>query len=398
MIMTGSVANAFDKPETSNFYRDAAEITGKLKPTEPLYLYCPEVLRQRACRFLDQFPGTVSYAVKANPEVRILETLGEAGLKSFDVASLDEVRRVSEHCPGTTLHFNNPVKAEEAVAESYLRYGVRSFALDEMSELEKIHRCTGGDPDVVYTVRFKLEHAGAAYDFGSKFGASESVAVQLLQAVEKKGARAAITFHPGSQCTDPMMYDRYLQAAARIIEMAGVDVAFVNVGGGFPEHYAGTTLPPLEDYFDVIASAREKYFQRSVELICEPGRGLVASCVSLLARIIHVRNCGKSLFVNDGVYGGMQEQSLVDIGLPVRAWREGEILETAVSDYHIFGPTCDPVDRLSRATALPRGLKTGDYIEFGLLGAYGSATTTTFNGFSSSTYVNVLEATDFVSA
>ena len=397
MIMTGSVASAFKKPETSNFYRDAAEITGKLKPTDPLYLFSPDVLKQRAQRFLNQFPGTVSYAVKANPEVRILQTLAESGLQSYDVASLDEVRRVCETCPGATIHFNNPIKAEEAVAESYLRYGVRSFALDEMSELEKIHRCTGGDPAVVYTVRFKLDHAGAAYDFGSKFGADQAAAIELLRAVEKKGARAAITFHPGSQCTDPMMYDRYLQAAARIIQMAGVDVAFVNVGGGFPEHYAGTTLPRLEAYFDVIASARDKYFQKSVELICEPGRGMVASCVSLLARIIHVRNCGKSLFVNDGVYGGMQEQSLVDIALPVKAWREGEVLIAEASDYHVFGPTCDPVDRLSSATALPRGLKPGDYIEFGLLGAYGSATTTNFNGFSSSTYVNVMDATDFQS-
>jgi ornithine decarboxylase len=109
-----------------------------------------------------------------------------------------------------------------------------------------------------------------------------------------------------------------------------------------------------------------------------------------------VRDCGKSVFVNDGVYGGMQEQSLVDICLPVRAWREGEALIATESDYHVFGPTCDPVDRLSKSTALPKELRTGDYIEFGLLGAYGSATTTTFNGFSSCTYVNVLDSTEFL--
>ena len=393
--MTGSVATAFVKPETATFYRDAAEITGKLKPTDPLYLFCPKTLERRARRFLDLFPGTVSYAVKANPEARVLETLAGTGLGNFDVASLDEVQRVSQHCPGATLHFNNPVKAEEAVAESYLRYGVRSYALDEMSELEKIYRCTGGDPEVVYTVRFKLDHASAAYDFGSKFGADEASAVMLLKAIAARGGRPALTFHPGSQCTDPQMYDRYLQAAARIIDKAGVEVAFVNVGGGFPEHYAGTALPPLETFFDVIASAREKYFDRPVKLICEPGRGMVASCVSLLVRIIHVRDCGQSLFVNDGVYGGMQEQSLVDISLPVKAWRDGQVIDEPAADYHVFGPTCDPVDRLSRATPLPRGLKTGDYIEFGLLGAYGSATTTNFNGFTSCTYVNVLEATPF---
>ncbi|RLQ22821.1 type III PLP-dependent enzyme [Seongchinamella sediminis] len=394
--MAGSVANAFDRPETANFYRNAAEITGQLKPAEPLYLFCPSVLAARAACYLQQFPGTISYAVKANPEQRVLETLAAAGLQNYDVASLDEVRRVSEYCPGATLHFNNPIKAEDAVAEAYLRFGVRSFAVDEMSELAKIRRCTGGDPDVIYTVRFKLDHASAAYDFGSKFGADTATAVQLLQAVKSLGARAAVTFHPGSQCTDPGMYERYLQAAAGIIAEAGVAVEFVNVGGGFPEHYAGTALPPLEEYFAAISRARDSYFTGPVKLMCEPGRGIVASCVSLLTRVIHVRNCGKNLFVNDGVYGGMQEQSLVDITLPVRVWREGRILHTPDSDYHVFGPTCDPVDRLSRATAMPQGIRTGDYIEFGLLGAYGSATTTRFNGFNSSTYVNVLEATPFV--
>jgi ornithine decarboxylase len=394
--MTGSVATAFDKPETANFYRDAAQITGKLKPTDPLYLFCPDALQTRAKRFLTHFPGTVSYAVKANPEVRVLETLAATGLQNFDVASLDEVRRVSEYCPGSILHYNNPIKAEEAVAESYLRYGVRSFALDEMSELEKIHRCTGGDPDVTYTVRFKLEHAGAAYDFGSKFGATEDYAVELLQAIEKIGGRPALTFHPGSQCTDPQMYERYLEAASRILSRAGVKPAFINVGGGFPEYYQDTSIPALEEYFSVISSSMDKYFDTDIPLICEPGRGMVASSVSLLARVIHVRDCGKSVFVNDGVYGGMQEQSLVDICLPVRAWREGEALIATESDYHVFGPTCDPVDRLSKSTALPKELRTGDYIEFGLLGAYGSATTTTFNGFSSCTYVNVLDSTEFL--
>jgi ornithine decarboxylase len=192
------------------------------------------------------------------------------------------------------------------------------------------------------------------------------------------------------------MYERYLEAASRILNRAGVKPTFINVGGGFPEYYQDTTIPALEEYFAVISSSMDKYFDSDIPLICEPGRGMVASSVSLLARVIHVRDCGKSVFVNDGVYGGMQEQSLVDICLPVRAWRDGKALSATATDYHVFGPTCDPLDRLSKSTALPKELRTGDYIEFGLLGAYGSATTTTFNGFSSCTYVNVLDSTEFL--
>ena len=393
--MTASNATAFSrKPPTQGCYRDCAEVTGKVQPVDPVYLFCASALQQRALRFLHGFPGQVSYAVKANPEPRVLETLVSSGLQSFDVASLEEVNRVAKHCPNSVLHFNNPVKAHEAITEAYLRYGVKSFAIDEASELEKVRRCTGGDPDVTYTVRFKLDHVSAAYDFGSKFGASKDAAVALLKAVKGIGAKAALTFHPGSQCTEPRVYARYIEAAADIIRRANVPVQFLNVGGGFPEHYPGTKLPTVEDYFRVIDKAAGRLLNQT-PLMCEPGRAMVAPAVSLLARIIHVRDCGVSVFVNDGVYGGMQEQSVIDMALPVRAWREGEMLEGTPRRYRIFGPTCDPVDRLAQETPLPAGLRPGDYIEFGLLGAYGSVTATRFNGFHSSTYVNVDQGTQF---
>jgi ornithine decarboxylase len=118
---------------------------------------------------------------------------------------------------------------------------------------------------------------------------------------------------------------------------------------------------------------------------------MVASAVSLLTRVIHVRDDGRTVFLNDGVYGGMQEQSLVDLRFPVRVWRDGRLLAGRHETCHVFGPTCDPVDRLSCAVSLPVATRDGDYIEFGLLGAYGSATSTAFNGFRSSGYVNVTQ-------
>lgn len=388
----GSILRGWDNQQV---FQCAGEISGSITPLEPVYLFCGSRLRARAARFLAGFTGTVSYAVKANPEPRILQTLASAGVTNFDVASLEEIRSVLGHCPAAILHFNNPVKATDAIERAYSDHGIRSFALDEMSELNKIRRATGGDRSVMYTVRFKLPHNGAAYDFGSKFGATSDAAVALLQAIKKIGARPALTFHPGSQCSDPTMYRRYLEEAARICKSAGVKPDLVNVGGGFPEHYLGTKLPETEQYFREIADAARSHFEEPVQLMCEPGRALVAPAVSLLARVIHVRDCGRSVFLNDGVYGGMQEQSIVDLRFPARVWRDGKVLPGLGKDYQLFGPTCDPVDRLSRPVSLPPGLREGDYIEFGLLGAYGSATATSFNGFNSSTYLDVLQGTDF---
>lgn len=393
--MTVGVGSVLRGWEGERQWRCAGEVCGSLAPLEPTYLFCESRLRTSAGQFLAGFAGTVSYAVKANPEPRVLRTLASAGIANFDVASLEEVRAVLTHCPAATLHFNNPVKAAEAIERAYREHGVRSFALDEMSELEKIRKVTGGDPSVMYTVRFKLPHDGAAYDFGSKFGASLEQAIDLLQAIAGLGARPALTFHPGSQCTDPAKYRHYIEAAAEISQRAGVSPRLINVGGGFPAHYLGTRLPSLESYFREIREAASRCFPEPVPLMCEPGRGMVATAVSLLTRVIHVRNCGRNVFLNDGVYGGMQEQAIVDLRFPARAWREGLQLQGKGTDYQLFGPTCDPVDRLTRPVQLPAGLREGDYVEFGLLGAYGSVTATRFNGFGSSDYIDIVEGTSF---
>lgn len=379
----------FDHYTWESVFIDARDVMCQASPREPVYLFSRAALEERVRSFRRGFPGVVSYAVKANPEQRVTSALVAGGIGHFDVASIGEVEAIAGRHPRATLHFNNPVKAVEAIQSAYRNHGVRSFALDEAAELEKIHRATGGDPDVMYSVRFKLDHASAGYDFGSKFGTSPEAAGELLNKVVALGARPALTFHPGSQCADPGMYERYLESAARIMRTSGVAVELINVGGGFPEQYANTRVPALDDYFQVIRRALARHFDSPPRLMCEPGRAMVASSVSLLTRVIHVRDDGRTLFLNDGVYGGMQEQSLVDLHLPVKAWRGGRKLEGPVVDCHAFGPTCDPVDRLSRPMALPAHITPGDYVEFGLLGAYGSATSTAFNGFQSSRYFNV---------
>ena len=370
-------------------FAGAGEITRDVRPGDPVYLFSEACLARRLQRFRSGFPGLVSYAVKANPEARVIRTLVAGGVTHLDVASIGEIEAVAALQPGATLHFNNPVKAEDAVATAYRLFKVRSYALDELSELEKIRRATRSSPDILYSVRFRLPHGAASYDFGSKFGATPDTAIDMLRRIAALGARAALIFHPGSQCTDPELYYRYLQTAACIIRRAGVRVEQINVGGGFPEYYENTSAPILDRYFDAIERAASDCFEEAPLLMCEPGRALVASSISLLTRVIHVRGDDGTVFLNDGVYGGMQEQALVDIRFPVRAWRRGTLLEGERISRRVFGPTCDPVDRLSGEIALPRSLQAGDYLEFGLLGAYGSATSTAFNGFRSSRYFNV---------
>ncbi len=371
-------------------YQDSADVVQSLKPDSPLYLFSAHTLEQRARRFINHFPGVISYAIKANPRNRVLRTLSNTGIGHFDVASISEVAHAKLINPAATLHFNNPIKAFSAIETAYFEHGVRSFALDDMAELDKIQRATRNANDLQLSVRFKLKHRGAAYDFGSKFGANIEDATLLLAAADKIGAIPCLTFHPGSQCSDPMMYHHYIEAAATIATAAGVKIVRLNVGGGFPEHYQNSLVAPLETYFETIQAAVERYFPSNApELMCEPGRGMVASSVSLLARVIHVRETEPVLYLNDGIYGGLQEQIVANIKLPIRVWRNGQILQGKTAQWKLFGPTCDPVDCLPKRWRLPKSIVPGDFVEFGLIGAYGSATTTEFNGFVSARYVDV---------
>ena len=223
-------------------FRDSRDVLQKLKPDDPVYLFNRDHLAKRAIDFQAQFPGLVSYAVKANARNRVLRTLIEQGIDNFDVASISEIRRLRALNSGVQIHFNNPVKSQAAVASACHEYGVRSFALDDAPELEKILEACTAPAQLMLSVRFKLDSHQAAFDFGSKFGATAEQAVGLLKAIDQAGAKVALTFHPGSQCTEPNEYRRYIIAAAEIASAAKVSLAQLNVGGGFPEYYANTLI------------------------------------------------------------------------------------------------------------------------------------------------------------
>ncbi len=373
-------------------FRNSQHVLQKLKPEDPVYLFNRDHLAKRALDFQAQFPGLVSYAVKANARNRVLRTLIEQGINNFDVASISEIRRLKALNPGVQIHYNNPVKSQAAIASACHEYGVRSFALDDARELAKIIQACAHPAQLMLSVRFKLDSHQAAFDFGSKFGATPEQAVGLLKAIARAGAKAALTFHPGSQCTEPNEYRRYIIAAAEIASAAKVSLAQLNVGGGFPEYYANTLIAPRYQYFKAIEQTMSEAFHGNLPpVLCEPGRAMVASSVSLLCRVIHVREGDGIAFINDGVYGGLQEQSLTNLNLPLKVWRGKSKLKGKHAKFTVFGPTCDPSDRLPRAIELPADLRAGDYLEFSLVGAYGSATATTFNGFDSQHYVNVCD-------
>lgn len=354
------------------------EVLRRRNPDVPLLCFAPEVLRAQAQEFQQGFPGLVTYAVKANPDPMVLENLAAAGIAGFDVASVPEIELVRRLVPGAVLHYNNPVRAEGETAAA-VALGVRSFSLDSAGELARLRRHVPKRAEL--SVRFKLPVKGAAYDFGAKFGAEPPEAVRLLRDVAAAGYRAALTFHPGTQCAPPKVWRAYVAEAGRIAAAAGVTVARLNVGGGFPAHRMAAEPPKLAPIFDAIAAAATTAFgPHPPALLCEPGRGMVAESCSLLTRVRAVR--GGDVFLNDGVYGGLAE--MLHIGMTDRIevlTPAGRPRTGAPRDWTVFGPTCDSLDRLPGTVSLPRTIAADDAVLFHGMGAYSGVTATRFNGF-----------------
>ena len=350
------------------------------EPENPVMFFSPAVLQSAARRFIDGFPGLVTYAVKSNPDPIIIENLAAAGVRGYDVASPEEIRLIRTLAPGAALHYNNPVRARAEIRAA-VEMGVKSWSVDSASELEKLIEMVPAERCEI-SVRFKLPVAGAAYNFGAKFGATVELATLLLARAAAAGFIPSLTFHPGTQCVDPAAWESYIRAAAQISADAGVKIARLNVGGGFPSHREEAVMPQLDATFALIDRVTAEAFgDARPALVCEPGRALCAPAFTLASRIRAVRD-DNHVFINDGHYGSLNELTMIGVidRIEVRA-ASGELRTGEKTPRIVFGPTCDSVDRLPGDVMLPSDIQEEDYLVIQGMGAYSMATNTRFNGF-----------------
>lgn len=362
-------------------HHSALGIATALNPVDPVTLIRPQAARRAARFFAEKFPGKSLYAVKANPSPELLTTLWESGITHYDVASIAEVRLVAHTLPEATLCFMHPVKPEEAIAEAYHDHGVRVFSLDTMDELTKIMRATNNAEDLYLCVRLRVSSDYSKLSLASKFGVEPGEAKELLIATRQAADALGICFHVGSQAMTPHAYTQAMERVRAAIVEASVTVDIIDVGGGFPSVYPGMEPPALELYFDAIDRAFESLpVSYSSELWCEPGRALSAEYSSLIVRV--ERRRGEELYINDGAYGALFDAAHLGWRFPVQLLREQDS-EAALEEFSFYGPTCDDMDHMAGPFLLPADIKAGDYIEIGMLGAYGCAMRTAFNGFGS---------------
>jgi len=374
-------------------HHDASAVVRALAPDEPVILNRPHAAARAARFFVEKFAGKSLYAVKANPSADLLRVLWEAGITHYDVASIAEVQKVRDTLPGAALCFMHPVKTASAIRKAYYDYGVRTFSLDSHEELRKIVEATADASgnlatDLRLCARLRVSSEYSELSLASKFGIDLADAASLLQASRQLADWLGICFHVGSQAMSPYAYVQALERVRAAIADASVVIDMIDVGGGFPSLYPGMEPPPLEDFFQII----HRHFEAlpiayNAELWCEPGRALCAEYNSLIVKVEKRR--GNELYINDGAYGALYDAAHVGWRFPVRCLadeRRGE--EEAFSFY---GPTCDDADFMEGPFVLPRDIAVGDYVEIGMIGAYGAAMRTAFNGFGQAETIDVAD-------
>ena len=357
-----------------------------LKPTEPLYLVHPDAFAAAARQFLDGFSGDVLYALKANPHPIAIMQLWNAGIRHFDTASLGEIEAVKSLLPEAICHFMAPVRLPGQAKAAFEKYGVTDYVVDSDSELDKLLAETGQPAKLRIFVRLVASLGGALLELSSKYGCHPEEAARLLKRVKASGAAPCLTFHVGSQCLSPFSYSQAIEIAQQTVRLAGVDIAALDIGGGFPTTYAGQEPPPYHWYFDMIRTALENFSVKNLPVMCEPGRALVGQGISLATQVVMRR--GDRLYLNDGIYGSFDEQRFAGFdanyppsGITLDARGKARALSGEKRPFRAYGPTCDSADVLPRPVMLPDSIATGDFVLFDAMGAYTVSSRSAFNGY-----------------
>ena len=356
------------------------ELVNTLKPEYPVYCIRPNSVRKSAEFFKNNFPGKVLYAVKTNPNEKIIKIIINSGIQNFDVASINEIKLIRKIDNKVKIYFMHTIKSRESIKEAYFQYNIKDFALDSKDELLKILETTNNAKDLNLYVRIAISNEHAEIDLSRKFGALASEALGLLRLCKEHGKKVGLSFHVGSQCMDKISFSKGISEIGNIIKKTKIVPDVINIGGGFPSIYPDLKPEPLDSYLNEIKKALKNLkLEKMPEIFCEPGRAIVAEAGSTIVKVILKKK--QKLYINDGTYGSLFDAGVPNFVLPTKMISNGRVVSKKLTAFNFYGPTCDSLDYMKGPFLLPNNIKEGDYIELGQLGAYGTTFRTKFNGF-----------------
>ncbi len=361
-------------------FRSVEELISQLKPDNPVYCVRKRPIHIASKFFQKKFPGKILYAVKTNPNTEVLKTILDSGIDQFDVASIKEIEVIKNLNKYVKCSYMHTVKSRDNIREAYFKYNIKTFALDSKDELIKIIETTNYAKDLELFVRVSVSNEHAEIDLSKKFGAVTAEAIGLLRLTKQYSKKIGISFHVGSQCMHPVSYAKGIEEIGKIIKRTKILPDYINVGGGFPTIYPDLISQPLINYFNEISESLQNLeLSKMPEIICEPGRAIVAESGSTIVKVLLRKK--QKLFINDGTYGTLFDAGVPNIVYPSKLITNRKVTSKKMTAFDFYGPTCDSMDYMKGPFLLPNNTKEGDYIELGQLGAYGLTFRTEFNGF-----------------
>ena len=346
------------------------------KYTRPFLILDTAIVREKVRRFNAAMPRVrPHYAVKANPDPRVLKVLVEEGA-GFEIASIAELDLLlSLGVPAAEVFYSNPVKSRDSIAYAAAK-GVEWFVIDSVDELRRVH---GVKSDAKLYLRVATPNIGSDWPLSGKFGAGAADTRDIISTAAKLGADlAGVTFHVGSQCRNPENWRVGIEKARAVFDAmakVGLKPRLLDIGGGFPVRHV-RPIPSIEVIGNVVREALNA-FPAEVQVIAEPGRYLVSDAGYFVCRVLGTaaRGSKRWLHLDAGLFGGIIETT-EGLKYRIRTDRSGPDIA-----WNVAGPTCDSVDVILRDEPLPSDLQEGDFFYLRNAGAYTTAYASQFNGF-----------------
>lgn len=344
--------------------------------SRPFLLVDRSIVRDKTHRFRAAMPRVQPhYAVKANPDPRVLKTLIEENV-GFEIASISELDLlISLGVPAKEIYYSNPIKSR-----AYLEYaaskGVEWYVLDSIEELRKI---VSVKPDAKMYLRIDTPNIGSDWPLSGKFGTHFSEIKEIIdEAVKLKADLAGVTFHVGSQCRNPQNWQVGIERAKKAfinMRRAGLNPRLLNIGGGYPVRHI-KPIPSIEVIGEIVSAAIAD-LPEDICIMAEPGRYLVSDSAYFICRVVGTatRKGKRWMYWDAGIFGGVIEVA-EGLRYEILTDRNGKCIP-----WEIAGPTCDSVDILMRDEMLPADIQEGDFIYIPNAGAYTTAYASNFNGF-----------------
>ena len=313
-------------------FKSVDELVSRLKPEEPFYCIRKKSIQIASKTFQNKFPGKILYAVKTNPHAEVLKTILDSGIDNFDVASIKEIQDIKKISTKAKCSFMHTIKSRESIRTAYFKFNVKTFALDTKEELIKIIESTNNAKDLELFLRISVSNEHAEIDLSKKFGALNSEAVGLFRLTKQYANKIGLSFHVGSQCMHPISYTKGIAEIGNIIKKTKIVPDYINVGGGFPTIYPDLVPQSLDKYFEEIKSSLENLkLKKLPEIICEPGRAIVAESGSTIVRV-NLRKKQK-LYINDGTYGTLFDGGVPNIVFPARLITNGRVVSKKLTSF-----------------------------------------------------------------